>query len=264
MHSSQVHFVFSAQPFALLEVDQAFANEARAFANAGFTISKISIEDLEQGLARIKPTLPSHKTIIYRGWMLTREQYQKLSHAAETADSTMLTTPEDYLASHHLPNWYPKIAEFTPETRFFAAYADLELELSRLNWSGYFVKDFVKSLKTSRGSILRSPEEIKELVSQMVHFRGTVEGGIVVRRLENLQPHSERRFFVLGGQPYTAADAPIPQIVFEVAKRLAQPFYSVDIAVNIENQPRVVEIGDGQVSDLVGWKPGQFVKIWQR
>jgi hypothetical protein len=197
MPSQRLHFIFPEQPFVSSKVDEMFSAEAHAFADAGFTYSTISIEALEQSVIRIKPALPSQRTIVYRGWMLTQMQYQNLARAVAIADSTMLTSPVDYLASHHIPNWYPQIADFTPETRFYDVDANFELELSRLAWSGYFVKDFVKSLKTTRSSQIHSPEEIKALVAEMRHFRGLIEGGIAIRRLENLQSKTEQRYFVL-------------------------------------------------------------------
>jgi hypothetical protein len=38
-------------------------------------------------------------------------------------------------------------------------------------------------------------------------------------------------------------------------------FYSVDIANNSSGKPIVIEIGDGQVSDYVGWDLPDFVKV---
>jgi len=35
----------------------------------------------------------------------------------------------------------------------------------------------------------------------------------------------------------------------------------ISIVERIDGQLRVVEVGDGQVSDLVGWTPEQFAKI---
>ena len=42
----------------------------------------------------------------------------------------------------------------------------------------------------------------------------------------------------------------------------ADPFYSIDIALNQHEEPRIVELGDGQVSDLTGdWTPEIFSKV---
>ncbi|MEI2726090.1 MAG: ATP-grasp domain-containing protein [Verrucomicrobiota bacterium] len=57
----------------------------------------------------------------------------------------------------------------------------------------------------------------------------------------------------------SAALGEAPPIVHECAKRLRSRFYSVDVVQRIDGGLRVVEVGDGQVSDLVGWTPEQFV-----
>ena len=72
--------------------------------------------------------------------------------------------------------------------------ANLEAELRSLGWNAFFIKDYVKSLKTSRGSIIRDPSEIGAVVAEMRHFRGDIEGGFCVRRVEPFIADSERRW----------------------------------------------------------------------
>lgn len=37
----------------------------------------------------------------------------------------------------------------------------------------------------------------------------------------------------------------------------------VDVALREDGVERIVEIGDGQVSDLVGWSPERFAEMWR-
>jgi hypothetical protein len=46
--------------------------------------------------------------------------------------------------------------------------------LRRLGWERIFVKDHVKSLKTSVGSIVEDPKEIETVVSEMEKYRGFI------------------------------------------------------------------------------------------
>jgi hypothetical protein len=159
-----------------------------------------------------------------------------------------------------LPNWYARIRDLTPETRVFPPDCDLEAELRILAWPEYFIKDYVKSLKTSVGSRISKPEQVSAMVVEMRKFRGIIEGGFCVRRVESFLPDSERRYFVLDAVPHAAAgDA--PSIVHECAKRLASRFYSIDVIQRTDGQPRIVEVGDGQASDLVGWTPVGFARM---
>src|SRR5439155_22314 len=152
-----------------------------------------------------------------------------------------------------------------PETRVFPEDADIETELQRLGWGAYFLKDYVKSLKTKRGSIVRDPAEAPAVIAEMREYRGEIEGGICVRRVEEFMPESERRYFVLFGVGYVASEGvAVPEIVQKCAERLPSKFFSVDVARRADGELRVIEVGDGQVSDLVGWSPEAFAAMWVR
>jgi hypothetical protein len=248
-----IHFVLSP--------DEMFAEQRGALAEAGFGASECP--DAVPAGARPLCDVPPGATVVYRGWMLNAREYETLAAAIEACGATPLTSPREYLLAHHLPNWYPLLAEFTPETRTFAADADLVAELRALDWGAYFVKDYVKALKTGRGPILRDPADAPELLALMREYRGTIEGGVCVRRVEEFVPDSERRYFVLNGSPFGPdAREPIPDLVRACAERVPCAFFSVDIALRTDGALRVVEIGDGQVSDLVGWTAERFAAVW--
>lgn len=174
----------------------------------------------------------------------------------------MMTSPTAYVAAHHIPNWYTKIPELTPETVVFDESADLVSELKRLNWNGYFIKDYVKSLKTSVGSLITDPEQVAEVASEMKSFRGEIEGGFCVRKVEALDPDSEVRHFVLNGKAFSPKGGQCPEIVNTAANRIPSPYFSIDVIRRNDGELRIVEIGDGQVSDLVGWSIENFVAMW--
>ena len=141
----------------------------------------------------------------------------------------------------------------------------MEMELIKLGWKSFFVKDYVKSLKTATGSLIHEAAQVKQLISEMRHFRGEIEGGLCVREVEDFTPETECRYFVLRGQPYASQENDsIPDVVLECARRISSPFFSVDVVRRCDGALRVVEIGDGQVSDLVGWSPERFASIWSR
>lgn len=200
--------------------------------------------------------------MFYRGWMMNAEAYAELAQAVAQAGAQMVTTLEQYLSAHHLPNWYPLIREFTPETVCFTELEGIQGKLEKLGWNGFFVKDYVKSLKTSLGSRLEHADAIDVLMAEMEKFRGQVEGGICVRRLEDFKAETERRYFVLNGVSHGPDGENVPELVRQVAERVHLPFYSVDIIQREDGVWRVVEIGDGQVSDLVGWNTEALVNMF--
>ncbi len=241
--------------------DETFADQYEAIQRIGCSVSLVSDRILmEVGSLQ---NVPIGSTVVYRGWMTTGDEYAALVRAIEHVDSVPLVTPSEYLSAHHLPNWYPLLKEFTPETAFFATDADLAAELRTLDWGCYFIKDYVKSLKSRRGSVVNDPAEAPAVVEELREYRGRIEGGICVRRFEEFLPETERRYFVLKGAPHAPGNGVIPEPVRACAERIPSPFFSVDVARRSDGVMRIVEIGDGQVSDIVGWTADEFARLWR-
>jgi hypothetical protein len=255
-----MHFLYPSDPLHTKRPDEFYACELAAIRAAGFGTSVFSLEEFQSGSFRASPPLPP-TTIIYRGWMLSQHEYGALVCAIMNSGAHPLTDTATYLSTHHLPNWYPQIVEFTPETRIFPATADLVAELHGLDWPEYFIKDYVKSLKTSVGSRISKPEQAATVANEMRHYRGTIEGGFCVRRVEAFLQETEQRYFVVNSVPHSASGT-VPSIVSECTRRIHSRFFSVDVVQRIDGVLRIVEIGDGQVSDLVAWTPEQFVSVF--
>jgi hypothetical protein len=256
-----VHFLYPSDPVEPRQPDEPFKEQIGELLKLGSAVSLVSLEELAEGNGKVRGALPSDATVVYRGWMLTPSEYEKLFSLIRSCQANPITSLETYLACHYLPNWYPLVAEFTAETKIFAVDADLAHELKALDWEKFFIKDYVKSLKTSVGAVVSKPEEITVVLAEMQKYRGIIEGGVCVRRFENFVPESERRYFVINGKPY-AASGPVPELVVECARRIQSPFFSIDVALRADGVLRVVELGDGQVSDLVGWEARRFAEIW--
>jgi ATP-grasp domain, R2K clade family 3 len=255
-----MHLLYPSNPLDFRMPDEQYAAESAAACAVGFTISLFSFEDFQGGSFKPRPSLPASSQILYRGWMLSADEYALLATKVSLAGSTLFTSLESYLGKHYLPNWYPQIAGLTPETRIYPSDCDLEAVLRTLDWPEYFIKDYVKSLKTSVGSRISRPEQVNAMIAAMRQFRGVIEGGFCIRRIEAFRPETERRYFVLNRVPY-APFGEVPAIVHEGVSRLDGGFYSLDTIERTDGQSRIVEVGDGQVSDLVGWEPEQFAKI---
>jgi ATP-grasp domain, R2K clade family 3 len=258
-----MRFLFPGGYFDTKRVDADYAAQAESLRDRGFEISTIGLETLNSGLSRIYPPPHNGETLIYRGWMVTADRYHSLITAVENAGANFFISPAEYLATHHLPNWYPLIRDLTPETHVFSVDENLEGALRGLGWSRFFVKDYVKSLKTSVGSIIHDPAEIATVVAEMRKFRGQIEGGLCIRQVEEFIPETEERYFVLNGKPFgSRRDRAIPAIVWDCAQRINSKFFTVDVVERSDGQQRIVEIGDGQVSNLVGWTVDQFTALW--
>jgi hypothetical protein len=258
-----MHFLFPRDAADPRCPEEMFADQWTALQQVGFSTSLLG----DEVLAGLKPLrhVPPGSEVIYRGWMVKAEEYRALAGAIERCGATAFTSPQEYLATHHLPNWYPLLADLTPETRVYPPEADLVPELQALGWDAYFLKDYVKSLKVGRGSIVCDPSEAPAVIAEMREYRGELEGGICVRRVEDFVPETEQRYFCLLGIAYGASEnQAVCSLVQQCAERIPSKFFSVDVARRKDGVLRVVEIGDGQVSDLVGWSATAFAALWQR
>ncbi len=256
-----MHFLFPRDSTVPNCPDEIFADQLAALSAAGFSAS-LCPDEVFSGKAPLR-NIPTASEVVYRGWMVKAGEYETLARSIEKCGAKAFTSPTEYLATHHLPNWYPLLFDLTPETRVFPEDADLVAELRALGWDTVFLKDYVKSLKAAPGPIVREPFEAPAVIAKMREYRGEIEGGVCVRRVEEFIPDSERRYFVLYGVGFAALEEePVPEIVSQCAERVPSKFFSVDVAQRRNGALRVVEIGDGQVSDLVGWSPAAFAAMW--
>jgi hypothetical protein len=282
----KLHFLFPSSSFDPYMIDEAFFDQAIALRQAGFGTSVVDID-----AGRIHGPKPSADAVcVYRGWMMNPEEYMHYAATVVLNKATPLTMPDQYLAAHHLPNWYPLVERWTPSTSIFPGDSELlkrdKKEIGYIlgehvramrglhhlsgygdgsEWQKFQLKDYVKSLKTDGDSALTDIEDITPTLEKMEKYRGIIEGGICVRSWEEFFPGSETRYFVVNGRYFgqdVVFDTRAMRILDAVKHLIASPFWSVDIAKRMDDEFRIVEIGDGQVSDLVGWTPERFAEIW--
>lgn len=256
-----MNLLYPCDPFDKKQPDEVYADEYAAALAAGHTCHLFSADDLEIGEFRPRPALPTDQPVIYRGWMLTPAAYGELSAALARKGASLLTSTDHYQHCHYLPEWYGQCRDLTPRTVILAKDANFEAELAGLGWAAYFIKDYVKSLTTQRGSVAATTSDIKDIISQIEKFRGGIEGGICVREYEDLIPESEERYFIYQKMAFSR-NGVVPDICHDIASRIDCPFYSADIVSDRQGRLRLIELGDGQVSDLKKWPASEFVNIF--
>jgi hypothetical protein len=257
-----VHLLFPSNPLNPREPDEQCLEERKAATDMGIGLSIFSFEQLQSGKFRAIPELPRGVTIVYRGWMMTPEQYRAFYDAIGGTGASLITSPEQYELCHYLPRWYSLLKDFTPETLFFKEGDDIPEKLRSFSWSSCFLKDYVKSVATAGGSMAHHLSEIASILARMKKYRGEIEGGICARRIENFEPNSEDRHFVYQSRPFTRIGT-FPEIVATVAQRISSPFFSIDVARRRDGVLRIIELGDGQVSDRKGWTAKELLELLQ-
>lgn len=76
----------------------------------------------------------------------------------------------------------------------------------------------------------------------MKNIRGTIEGGISVRKVEDFIADSEKRYFVLQGEIFSASPPEeIPDIVLKCAKKIQNKFFSLD-AIELKSLLKLVRV----------------------
>lgn len=251
---SKIVLLYPNDYFAHRECDPLFSQEYAAATKANIRTCLFNFEEFVFDYSfKIIGQLNRGDAVVYRGWMITPEQYHMLYMCLQRRGVRMVVDPETYNLCHHLPKWYPLISDFTAETVMVSA-DDI---IVHSEWDAVFVKDFVKSLGRDR-SVARSPLEINNIIDLLKRERYGVEGGICLRHFEEFVDGSEKRIFVVNGVPY-CSEGTVPLFVHNVVEVIRSPFFSIDVAVRQDGFMRVVEIGDGQVSDLKEWDVNDFV-----
>lgn len=238
------------------KVDEFYQEEANQIKNKGF---KVSLMNDETFLSDDYSHLSGMK-VIYRGWMKTITEYENIEKHLLTFNVTMITTTENYKSAHHLPSWIEKIKDFTPETNCFTSHEEAKAFLEERN-ENFLVKDFVKSLKLDNRLFIKTSKELEDWIKDVNYFKGHVEGGICLRKVESFIEESEKRIFVYNNVPY-GDKIEIPDIIYQVISVIDLPFYTIDIIKNSKEEWRVVEIGDGQVSSAESWDSAVFSEIF--
>jgi hypothetical protein len=249
----------------------------------GFDVSLISFEALIDGnitsAIRFVPSNDTKEIGIYRGWMLTPLQYEKLYHALLNRNIQLINTPEAYTHCHYLPNSYNKIENHTPKSYWTK---DLN-EASILSLAHKFgnhpiiVKDYVKSEKHHWDDACFIPNasnnsNVISVINRFIELRGTsLNEGIVLRAFENLEfltDHSKsgmpltkefRLFFANKALiavfnywdegDYGTLEPPL-ETFKTVAKNIDSIFFTMDIAQKTNGDWIIMELGDGQVAGL--------------
>ena len=263
------HVLYPKHPLPPLRVDEEYYEEFLLVKDRGIPCSLFNLEAFEgfdpSGRFRPRPEIPTGSNVLYRGWMMHPERYEMLVSRIEENGAHPITSNSDYMRCHHLPGWYDVCKDLTAETIFLQADDnddDIISAANKLGWENFFVKDFVKSNTLKRGSIANTARDIVEIVEQIREYRGEIEGGIALRKVEKYDLDSERRYFVVEGKCYGPDGDDVPDIVKMVAERISAPFFSVDV-VQMETTGgwRLVELGDGQVSSMKDWPLDAFVDM---
>ncbi|MEU9081965.1 ATP-grasp domain-containing protein [Streptomyces sp. NPDC048357] len=262
--------------------DAHFMAEARQLRAAGGTALLVDHDallagDPERAVARVPEGAGA---VWYRGWMVPSERYAALDAALRRRGAELVVTPEAYRRAHELPGWYGTFTGLTPVSGWLPAAPGevpdprrLAALAAGLPPGAAVVKDYVKSRKHEWDEAcyvpdLGDPAALHRVVARFVALQDEfLAGGVVLRAFETfVAPPSaaaEVRVWWRDGVPRLVTahpDSPVAEVpelpepdlapVRAAVRALDCPFVTTDLALRADGVWRVVEVGDGQVSDL--------------
>jgi hypothetical protein len=259
--------LFPADPLRSRRPDDHFAAEARAARELDLDVALVDHDALARGgeadraLARVPE---GAEDAVYRGWMLDSPRYAEFAAALAARGAQLRTGAEQYRTAHELPGWYPALAAVTPESVWTTGTDRPAFDAARERLGGgpAVLRDHTKSMKHHWAEAMFIPELADAtaawaVASRFQELREDVQGGFVLRRFERFTSTEARTWWVggrcvlVGPHPDAGPDAPDPDLaaVAPLVAGLGLPFVTVDLARRDDGRWRVVELGDGQVSD---------------
>lgn len=211
--------------------------------------------------------------------------YAKRHAMLEELGITLVHTPEEYERTSLLPEWYPRIEEFTPESVWFEERPEAEAIEAVLDYP-IFLKGERQTSKHDRSmAIIETPEQMREVLSRwardpILHWQRVVARSYLPLRPVAVDhgaglPHvfEFRAFFwedtcVEIGPYWVNSDYALTArergdaiaLGKEVAHRLGVTFLTIDLAQTLEGDWIVIECNDGQDSGYMGCKP---LTLWR-
>jgi hypothetical protein len=285
-----------SDPLAPRAPDQHFVREAEAARQAGMEVAVVDHDAILAGDARAAvrriPASDGEQVAWYRGWMMPSAAYSRLDTELGTRGVRMVTDSAAYRSAHELPGWYSTFADLTPasvwlqwEAGRMPTSADVGALTGTLDGGPGVVKDYVKSRKHEWHEACFVPDladvtAATRVIRRMVELQGDdLAGGIVARAFEQFTQDADGRsleariWWVAGSAALVTPhpDAPagttvdVPTTVCDAVgasvRALGAPFVTTDLALRSDGVWRVIEVGDGQVSDLPAPEdPGRLMR----
>lgn len=260
-------YVFPCNPLSGRGYDSEFQNEVNALKWTDAHVASVDHDQLRSGDAVLKMNnAPVDDVVVYRGWMMNLAEYTVFYTALQNKGYSTLTSPSEYALAHQIDGWIEAFQDITFNTVLLPlnpSQDEVQNAVTRLGSEKFFIKDYVKSLKTDATLSVATAETLFDTIQRFQEAQGDwLTGGIVVREYIDLpDDRVEIRGWWRDGVWKAFTTHPdygdetfefnIPTALMkDISDRLTAlgvHFVSVDFTPTA-NGWKVVEIGDGQVS----------------
>lgn len=221
----------------------------------------------DEGELLLNKKFAKEQIAIYRGWMMSPEQYSNFYNLLLKKNIRLINNPNNYRLFHLFPNIYETLKEDTAKMEIYPLHQQIDIEKLKKNFQKFMVKDYVKSVKgTDFPKFFDHNVEQKEFDRCMeifYNYRGDLlTGGICIKEFLDLKYYgkntNEYRVFYMNNKVATVTrnsnqenNTPQPpKYLIEKYKNLDSPFYTIDYAELKDGSWKIIEAGDGGVSGL--------------
>lgn len=265
--------LFPRDVLAPRRVDEHFADEAAAARDQGLDVVLMDHDALVAGDVddALRRTAAAVHPLLYRGWMITPDAWVALEAALASRDASLLISADEFARAHHLPGWYSLAAPHTPESVWTVGddVDEFVHALAGLGSGAAVIKDYSKSEKGYWDEAMFIPDvtdaaPARSVVERFRELReDAFDGGFVGRRFEPFESAECRTWWVRGEcvliTPHPDSPDDEVSIAVDDLPRLAEPpsaFFTMDVVRQAETGAvRIIELGDGQVSDRPSTTP---------
>lgn len=267
---TKYRILFPCHNYNLKQVDEAYATEARTCDTMGIKYYLFDYDTfVDCGEIKHNIDLSEKCTLIYRGWMMKPNLYDELDlfiYSQSNLKIQLINNNWRYTNCHCFPNVYPDLRQYTPRIQVLENWGDIYT--TDINFD-FFIKDYVKSCKTTEGveKLSRNiyKDELVDKIAQFVKERGKLfTGNIVLKEFVDLKKikgkTNEWRAFYLYGERISLHQnsyldtniIPPTNLIEDIGIRIGHysNFFTVDFALTEQQEWIVIETGDGQVSGL--------------
>lgn len=266
-------WMFCRDPFRARRPDEHWAPEAQAAQSRGDAVVYVDHDAWVDGdiVAACRQIDGDLDNVIYRGWMVHPDRYRQLADLLADRGTTLATSADQFQGAHHLPCWWEQLGDHTADSTWTRSdlIVDFDAAVAALGERGAtaaVVRDWSKSEKHRWVDAMWIPDltdlaHAHQVATTFRELRGDrFDGGWVIRNFEHFVGNEARSWWVdgrcvlVGPHP----DHPDDDVEFTVddlsviAANVAACGFrlsTVDVARDTSGRLRVVELGDGQVSD---------------
>jgi hypothetical protein len=262
--------LFPSDPLRPRLVDEHYRIEEEAAKALGLEVGLLNHDLATRGDAAgaVSGISADGSEVVYRGWMLTSLQYHAVAEALGERGLRMVTQPDKYRAGHELPGWYSAVDELSPRSIWTDDDNLDELIQRAARWPVELaiLRDFTKSMKHYWHEAcfvpnVHDPVGLRRVAGRFRELRDDdFTGGYVLRAFETFTSPEVRTWWIDGLCVACTAHPDTPDLhppddldltwLDAPVTRVGAPFVTVDLAKRDDGAWRIVELGDGQVSDL--------------